>query len=692
MTTARMLRVLAPGLILASLAPLRGIAQAPPLISISDASVFEGNIGSTDMLVTLTLDKASTQEVRVNYITFPGTATGGLLSTVFTSAGPIGIPDAGPALTYPAVVNVAGIAGQTQDVIIGINGLTHAAPGDLDMLLVAPDGKKLVVQSDAGGTTAVINHAYAMHGSGGAMPFTGQLPPGTARPTSYAGPDAFNAPAPSGPHDEAAPVGVNTLETAFRGGNPNGQWKLYVMDDSPGNPGAIQSWHLNVGVSDPTKDYVTKAGQGVFAPGVTQVKVLITVNGDTTVESNETFRMNLLAPINAGIARGQADFTILNDDGGSGTPPTAVADAYTGSSIDGVGVTAASGLLANDSSNGGGPMIAELVKPPQLGILDLDPDGGFTYIAGDPAFLSDSFTYRARNQFGYSAEVEVRLTLSKTGPKPTRTRVWDLLPRKDALGGSDAIVRFDTLPAAVNHLINGGVLPGQPLVTIPTNSPFGIHKIEGVPGGSFYISAQAIDANNQVSLVSNEVRLHNTTAIAPSAPTNLLGLADGPNLTLAWRNTLDGGLPTNTFLRVTGDANLTVPLGNTETFRYNGVAGGVFNVAVFNGNAGGTSADSNVVTLTFPATCSGPPGTPVDFLLYTPAPGRIGAVWDLPGSGTAPAFYRLLVTSALFTGAVDMQGRDLDVAVPPGPYTIAALAVNSCGVSPPTAPQTVDVR
>jgi hypothetical protein len=52
---------------------------ALPAISISDASVVEGNSGARQMMFTVSLSQASTQEVRVNFATANGTATTGNL-------------------------------------------------------------------------------------------------------------------------------------------------------------------------------------------------------------------------------------------------------------------------------------------------------------------------------------------------------------------------------------------------------------------------------------------------------------------------------------------------------------------------------------------------------------------------------------------------------------------------------------
>ncbi|MCI0746263.1 MAG: putative Ig domain-containing protein [Verrucomicrobia subdivision 3 bacterium] len=61
-------------------------------------------------------------------------------------------------------------------------------------------------------------------------------------------------------------------------------------------------------------DYISDSGLLSFPPGTTNRTISVTVNGDTLIEPNETFRVNLSSPQNATIARGQGTGTIINDD------------------------------------------------------------------------------------------------------------------------------------------------------------------------------------------------------------------------------------------------------------------------------------------------------------------------------------------------------------------------------------------
>ncbi len=63
-------------------------------------------------------------------------------------------------------------------------------------------------------------------------------------------------------------------------------------------------------------DYVQViGGAGTITAGTSSTTITVNVNGDTTVEPNETFLVNLSAPVNASINDGQGVGTINNDDG-----------------------------------------------------------------------------------------------------------------------------------------------------------------------------------------------------------------------------------------------------------------------------------------------------------------------------------------------------------------------------------------
>ena len=76
--------------------------------------------------------------------------------STFCNTGPIGVPASGPAQPYPSNITVSGLTGTLSKVTAALNGVSHAVPVDLDILLAGPvPGTNLVLLSDAGGTSAV---------------------------------------------------------------------------------------------------------------------------------------------------------------------------------------------------------------------------------------------------------------------------------------------------------------------------------------------------------------------------------------------------------------------------------------------------------------------------------------------------------------------------------------------------------
>ena len=114
------------------------------------------------------------------------------------------------------------------------------------------------------------------------------------------------------------------------------------------------------------------------------------------------------------IGRETDDYDFANVDD---TPPTGVADTYAVNEDATLTVTAANGVLVNDTNPPGGSITAVLGSGPAHGTLTLNADGSFTYVPTANYHGADSFTYRARNQYGDSALVTVTLTVN-TMPDP----------------------------------------------------------------------------------------------------------------------------------------------------------------------------------------------------------------------------------------------------------------------------------
>ncbi len=82
---------------------------------------------------------------------------------------------------------------------------------------------------------------------------------------------------------------------------------------------SAQTITVNYATSDGTatagSDYIATNGTVTFAPGITSATLAVAVVGDTVIETNETFFVNLSSPINGVLGRSRGVGTIINDDG-----------------------------------------------------------------------------------------------------------------------------------------------------------------------------------------------------------------------------------------------------------------------------------------------------------------------------------------------------------------------------------------
>jgi subtilisin-like proprotein convertase family protein len=174
-----------------------------------------------------------------------GSVTGGWSILVSTTAGTISIAGTGIASPYPAEISVSGLDGSITSASVTISNFSHIAPDDVDILLVGPDGRRIVLMSDAGGQTEVggINLNFS-DAAPAPVPDESILNGGTYKPADYEPGETFPAPAPAGPV-------TGTTLNAFYGGVPNGVWRLYVVGDGPASRfGSIAgTWTLTLQTS-----------------------------------------------------------------------------------------------------------------------------------------------------------------------------------------------------------------------------------------------------------------------------------------------------------------------------------------------------------------------------------------------------------------------------------------------------------
>ncbi len=199
-----------------------------------------GTVASTTPVAVQVVVNDTTGGLTTNSFTVRVTPPPG---QIFTTAGVIAIPGTGttgPASPYPSTATVAGMIGNISKISVSIDGLTHTAPDDIDMLLVSPSGAKVMLMSDAGGRNPISNVQLVFDQSGGVLPDEGQITTGTYQPVDYEpGTDIFPSSAPAGPYTASLAGLIGT--------NPNGVWSLYIVDDAAGDVGQIATgWTLRI--------------------------------------------------------------------------------------------------------------------------------------------------------------------------------------------------------------------------------------------------------------------------------------------------------------------------------------------------------------------------------------------------------------------------------------------------------------
>jgi glucose/arabinose dehydrogenase len=225
--------------------------DAQPAISIGDAAVTEGNVGTTTISFTVSLSNASSQTITVNYATAGDTATSG--ADFVATSGTATITQGLLSTTVNVTVNSDTTFETNEFFLVNLTSPTNATISD--------NQATGVINNDDTQPTIAINDVSVTEGNAG---------------TSAAG---FTA-SLSNPSSQTITVNYTTAGGSATAGS----------------------------------DYVTSSGMLTFTPGQLTQPISVTVNGDTSFEANETFNVDLSGATNATIADSQGVGTINNDD------------------------------------------------------------------------------------------------------------------------------------------------------------------------------------------------------------------------------------------------------------------------------------------------------------------------------------------------------------------------------------------
>ncbi len=175
-------------------------------------------------------------------------------SIVSVSPSLIIIPRQGIASPYPSTISISGMTAAVFQVRVSLTNLTHSYADDVDILLVGPNGRAVMLMSDCGGDFPLNGSSLTFDdGATNPLPDSTLVASGTYRPTGYEPlSDLFPTPAPSGPYD--------TNLAVFNGIDPNGPWSLYIMDDADKDSGVLSGgWALTLSTLEPIADLVLRS-------------------------------------------------------------------------------------------------------------------------------------------------------------------------------------------------------------------------------------------------------------------------------------------------------------------------------------------------------------------------------------------------------------------------------------------------
>jgi hypothetical protein len=265
-------------------------ASTPTLV-VADATVLEGDAGSTELLFVLSLSGAASNDVSVDYATTDDSATAG--SDYLAINGSVIIP-----------------AGDTQATIhVTVSGDT-AVELDETLILTLTNLSGSAIFSDSSAVGTIINDDVAL-----------------------AVPDISLASASVGEGD------AGTLNLIFQVTLSASISADVIVDYATADSSAVAG-----------EDYVATNGTLVIPSGTMSATILVQVIGDTNAESDESFTLNLSNPsANATLGSGSAVGTILDDD--TLVNPTA-GHPLNDTGVTSCGNALENGLACNDSALG----------------------------------------------------------------------------------------------------------------------------------------------------------------------------------------------------------------------------------------------------------------------------------------------------------------------------------------------------
>jgi subtilisin-like proprotein convertase family protein len=160
----------------------------------------------------------------------------------FTNSAPIAIPgtgSSGPASPYPSALRVTGMTGPVTDVNVTFHKTGHRFPREIRAVLVSPGGRAVTLMNANCGSDLIEDFTWIFDQQAAKA-----MPSDSCRDFVYRpnpSTNVLNMPAPAPP----APYGTSL--DLFKSEDPNGVWKLFIVDTTAGDGGDMEGgWSLSV--------------------------------------------------------------------------------------------------------------------------------------------------------------------------------------------------------------------------------------------------------------------------------------------------------------------------------------------------------------------------------------------------------------------------------------------------------------
>jgi VCBS repeat-containing protein len=467
--------------------------------------------------------------------------------------------DAGKATPYPSNITVSGLDPSISDVNVTVSGFSHRFPDDVGLLLESPAGQSTILMTDSGGGRPGVSNINLTFddAASGDLPDEGPLTSGTYQPSvgtalnriQCLAPASFPAGAPAGPYGSSLSV--------FNGTNPNGTWKLYVIDDTLDDTGSITGWSLNIstdttapsvtinqasGQADPTTDSPIHF-TAVFSEPVTDFTdsdvILSGTAGATTADVTESapndgttydVAVSGMTPdgtVIASIPANAAKDIALNGNTAStstdnivtftdNSPPVANADSASTNEDNPVTID----VLANDNDPDGDTLKVDSVTPPTNGSTGIN-GGGAEYTPAQDFNGTDSFNYTVSDGHGGTDTATVTITVNAVNDAPVLANIEAGALAYTENDGPKEITSALTVADVDNTNLSGATVEitgnyqnGQDVLSFTDQN--GISGFFSAANGRMTLTGSSSVANYQTALRS--VKYNNTSENPSTAP------------------------------------------------------------------------------------------------------------------------------------------------------------------------------